>query len=76
MSFSISYIYVLDSHGYLKGIVSIHELLLAADEEILSNIMIREVISVPAEVDQQEVVILKITCIKTHDLVNSAHDLV
>lgn len=26
---SISYIYVLDSHGYLKGIVSIHELLLA-----------------------------------------------
>ncbi|AXK21552.1 magnesium transporter [Bacillus sp. COPE52] len=53
---SISYIYVLDSHGYLKGIVSIHELLLAADEEILSNIMIREVISVPAEVDQQEVV--------------------
>ncbi|EEK70121.1 Mg2+ transporter mgtE [Bacillus mycoides] len=53
---SISYIYVLDSHGYLKGIVSIHELLLAADEEILSTIMIQEVISVHAEVDQQEVV--------------------
>ncbi|PFX90009.1 magnesium transporter [Bacillus mycoides] len=53
---SISYIYVLDSHGYLKGIVSIHELLLAADEEILSTIMIQVVISVHAEIDQQEVV--------------------
>ncbi|TKH87603.1 CBS domain-containing protein, partial [Bacillus cereus] len=53
---SISYSYVLDSHGYLEGIVSIHELLLAADEEILSTIMIQEVISVQAEVDQQEVV--------------------
>ncbi|HDR8452892.1 TPA: magnesium transporter [Bacillus cereus] len=53
---SISYSYVLDSHGYLEGIVSIHELLLAADEEILSTIMIQEVISVHAEVDQQEVV--------------------
>lgn len=53
---SISYIYVLDSHGYLKGIVSIHELLLTADEEILSTIMIQEVISVHTEVDQQEVV--------------------
>ncbi|OUB29052.1 magnesium transporter [Bacillus thuringiensis serovar yunnanensis] len=53
---SISYSYVLDSHGYLEGIVSIHELLLAADEEILSTIMMPEVISVHAEVDQQEVV--------------------
>ncbi|MBG9715095.1 magnesium transporter [Bacillus sp. CCB-MMP212] len=53
---SISYSYVLDSHGYLEGIVSIHELLLAADEEILSTIMVQEVISVQAEVDQQEVV--------------------
>ncbi|WP_044797413.1 magnesium transporter [Bacillus cereus] len=48
---SISY-----SYGYLEGIVSIHELLLAADEEILSTIMMQEVISVHAEVDQQEVV--------------------
>ncbi|HDR4874856.1 TPA: magnesium transporter [Bacillus cereus] len=53
---SISYIYVLESHGYLKGIVSIHELLLEPDEELLSNIMIQDVISVQAEVDQQEVV--------------------
>ncbi|MBE7099796.1 magnesium transporter [Bacillus cereus] len=53
---SISYSYVLDNHGYLKGIVSIHELLLATDEEILSTIMIQEVISVHAEIDQQEVV--------------------
>ncbi|MGQ7872195.1 magnesium transporter [Bacillus sp. 1A] len=53
---SISYSYVLDNHGYLKGIVSIHELLLATDEEILSTIMIQEVISVHAEIDQQEVI--------------------
>ncbi|WP_418921999.1 hypothetical protein [Bacillus thuringiensis] len=29
---SISYIYVLDTHGQLNGIVSIRELLLASDE--------------------------------------------
>ena len=58
-SISYSYVldsYVLDSYGYLEGIVSIHELLLAADEEVLSTIMMQEVISVHAEVDQQEVV--------------------
>ncbi|QEL82859.1 magnesium transporter (plasmid) [Bacillus sp. JAS24-2] len=53
---SVSYIYVLDNHGQLNGIISIRELLLGLDLEILSNIMIRDVISVYADDDQQEVV--------------------
>lgn len=53
---SVSYIYVLDNYGHLKGIVSIRELLSALDEEILSNIMIRDIISVYAEANQQEAV--------------------
>ncbi|MDQ0175047.1 magnesium transporter [Bacillus chungangensis] len=53
---SVSYIYVLDNYGHLNGIVSIRELLSALDREFLSNIMIRDIISVYAEVDQQEAV--------------------
>ena len=53
---SISYIYVLDDYDHLNGIVSIHQLLLASDEDTLSNIMVRDVISVHADTDRQEVV--------------------
>ncbi|WP_324656839.1 magnesium transporter [Bacillus cereus] len=53
---SISYIYILDNYGQLTGIVSIRELLIAPAKEILSNIMIQDVISVYVEVDQKEVV--------------------
>lgn len=53
---SVSYIYVLDNYGHLNGIVSIRELLSALDTEFLSNIMIRDIITVYAEVDQQEAV--------------------
>ncbi|PES71948.1 magnesium transporter [Bacillus cereus] len=53
---SISYIYILDNHGSLEGIVSMRELLFSADEEILSDIMIKNVITVHAETNQQEVI--------------------
>ncbi|WP_459502561.1 magnesium transporter [Bacillus sp. C1] len=53
---SVSYMYVLDNYGHLNGIVSIRELLVAVDTEILLNIMTQDVISVHAEVDQQEVI--------------------
>ncbi|MGH0596306.1 magnesium transporter [Bacillus mycoides] len=53
---SISYIYVLDTHGRLNGILSIRELLLAAEDKTLSTIMASNVISVPADLDQQEAV--------------------
>ncbi|PES30646.1 magnesium transporter [Bacillus cereus] len=53
---SVSYIYVLDAYDHLKGVVSIRQLLLALDEDTLSNIMIRDVISVCADTNQQEVV--------------------
>ncbi|PFI79111.1 MULTISPECIES: magnesium transporter [Bacillus cereus group] len=53
---SVSYIYVLDAYDHLKGVVSIRQLLLALDEDTLSNIMIRDVISVCADANQQEVV--------------------
>ncbi|PES71909.1 magnesium transporter [Bacillus cereus] len=53
---SVSYIYVIDEYDHLNGIVSIRQLLLALDEDTLSNIMIRDVVSVHADINRQEVV--------------------
>ena len=53
---SIAYIYILNEYGILNGIISIRELLLSADEEILSNIMFKDIISVYGESGQQEAI--------------------
>lgn len=49
------YLYVLDRHRRLVGIVSLRSLVLATPEQTLDEIMDREVFTVKAEVDQEEV---------------------
>lgn len=49
------YAYVLDSHQHLLGVVSFRLLLLAHSDATVSSIMITDVISVPEDMDQEEV---------------------
>lgn len=51
----VSYFYVLDPHGKLVGIVSLKETILAKAGSKLEEIMREDVISVPADLHQQEV---------------------
>nr|WP_113756173.1 magnesium transporter [Brevibacillus laterosporus] len=51
----VSYIYVLDTHGKLAGIVSLKDIILAKPDTQLEEIMKEDVVTVPAEMDQQEV---------------------
>ncbi|WP_213583046.1 magnesium transporter [Paenibacillus sp. J2TS4] len=51
----VSYCYVLDTHGKLVGIVSLKETILAKTGSRLEDIMREDVISVPAQMHQQEV---------------------
>jgi magnesium transporter len=48
-------IYVIDQLKRLTGVVSLRELLIANDEDTIEYIMVKEVISVQAETDQEEV---------------------
>jgi magnesium transporter len=52
---TISYIYVVDSAGRLVGVVSLRELIMADPRQRVSEIMTEHVISVPADMDQEEV---------------------
>lgn len=49
------YLYVLDRHRRLVGIVSLRALVLATPEQTLDEIMDRDVLTVPVETDQEEV---------------------
>ncbi|MBB6673518.1 magnesium transporter [Cohnella nanjingensis] len=51
----VSYIYVLDTYGKLIGIISLKDLILAQPETLLEAIMKEDIVTVPAEMDQQEV---------------------
>jgi len=51
----ISYIYVTDMRGELVGVVSLKEIILANPKTCLKNIAKTDVISVPAEMEQEEV---------------------
>lgn len=51
----VSYIYVLDTYGKLTGIVSIKEVILAKSDTQLQEIMKIDVVTVPVDMDQQEV---------------------
>ncbi len=51
----IYYLYVLDAQGHLVGVASLREVLLADPRTPLGELMKREVISVPARADQEEV---------------------
>lgn len=51
----IYYVYVVDSQTRLTGVLSLRDLIAAKDGTLLREIMYRNVISVPAEMDQEEV---------------------
>jgi magnesium transporter len=51
----IYYLYVTDASRHLTGIVSLRELVLAAPETTLGEIMTRDVVSVHTDTDQEEV---------------------
>jgi len=52
---TIYYVYVVDEGNHLIGVLSMRELIASADGTIISNIMRRNVISVDASLDQEEV---------------------
>lgn len=49
------YIYVLDNKGVLKGVVSLRDIVVSSFEVKISDIANENVISVPADMDQEEV---------------------
>jgi magnesium transporter len=51
----IYYIYVTDSSRHLTGIVSLRELVISSPDRTLADIMIRDVVSVHTDTDQEEV---------------------
>lgn len=51
----IYYVYVINEHTKLTGVISLRDLIAAEDGTLLDEIMLRNVISVPAEMDQEEV---------------------
>ncbi|MFP7415451.1 magnesium transporter [Priestia filamentosa] len=52
---SINYIYVINNEKQLMGVVSYRDLILAEVDEKIADIMFSRVISVPVEMDQEEV---------------------
>ncbi len=52
---NIIYLYVIDSHGHLMGVLSVRQLLLSPPEKRLEEVMTRSVIKVHTDTDQEEV---------------------
>ncbi|MDW7674314.1 MAG: magnesium transporter [Bacillota bacterium] len=52
---TIYYLYVVDEEEKLIGVLSLRDLIVAAPETIIAEIMSERVISVPADLDQEEV---------------------
>jgi len=52
---TVYYVYVVDEETRLIGVVSLRELIGAADDTLLSAIMRRNIISVPVDMDQEQV---------------------
>lgn len=51
---NIHYIYILNQDGVLAGALSLRELLSAENDQLVNDVMVREVISFTTEVDQEE----------------------
>ncbi len=49
------YIYVVDAHNILKGVVPLREIIVSNPDTLIKDIMIENVISVPVDMDQEEV---------------------
>ncbi len=52
---TIHYLYVLDIHQKLLGVLSFRDLIMAPNNAIINNIMESDVISVPIDMDQEEI---------------------
>ncbi len=52
---NIFYLYVVDQHGRLVGVVSLYDLIRAKPYELIADVMDRDVISVRSDVDQEDV---------------------
>ncbi len=50
------YIYVTDANGKLTGVVSLRQLIIAQPHQRISEIVTSDVISVPADMDQEDVI--------------------
>ncbi len=50
----VFYLYVIDEYGHLSGVLSLRQLVTAADETRLLNMMTREVVKVHVTTDQEE----------------------
>lgn len=55
ISETIYYLYVIDVSRYLKGVLSLRELVLAQPDQVIGDIMKPEMISVSTDTDQEEV---------------------
>lgn len=51
----VFYVYVCDDENHLVGVLSLRQLVTASDETLLSDLMIRDVVSVNVNMDQEEV---------------------
>ena len=51
----VYYVYVINGQTKLTGVISLRDLIAAADGTMLEEIMLRNVISVPVDMDQEEV---------------------
>src|SRR5699024_11191215 len=54
----IYYLYVVNEEGLLAGVVSLRDLIIAAPEEKIADVMSTRVVSVPEDMDQEEVAML------------------
>lgn len=52
---TIYYLYVIDDYHTLVGVLSLRDVLLAGNDELVKNYMNPQVVSVPADKDQEEV---------------------
>src|SRR5690625_7744036 len=51
----IYYLYVIDNDGILVGVVSLRDLIIASPGEVIENIMSTRIVSVPEDMDQEDV---------------------
>lgn len=52
---TVYYVYVINTENQLVGVISLRELIIAAPDAMIHSIMRRNVVSVPVDMDQEEV---------------------
>ena len=52
------YVYVLDQLNVLKGVVRLRDIIISTPETPIKNIMIENIITIPVEMDQEEVALI------------------